>query len=56
MSVVKYFQTLGYVNCYDVSVPDNLREKKLMDSNYDLLLKGSKNDPYLKKLITGDKN
>jgi len=56
MSVIRHLKTLGYINRYDVWVPHNLTEKNLMDriSICDSLLKRNENNPFLKRIITGD--
>lgn len=56
MSVVRHLKTLGYVNRYDVWVPHNLTEKNLIDriSICYSLLKRNRNNPFLKRTITGD--
>jgi len=58
VSVIRHLKTLGYINRYDVWVPHNLTEKNLMDriSICDFLLKRNENDPFLKRIITGDEN
>ncbi|XP_043258028.1 histone-lysine N-methyltransferase SETMAR-like [Colletes gigas] len=47
---------LGFVSRLDVWVPHKLTEKNLMDrvSTCDLLFKRHENDPFLKRMITGD--
>jgi len=56
MSVIRHLKTLGYINCYDVWMPHNLAEKNLMDriSNCDSLFKRNENDPFLKRIISGE--
>ena len=55
-TVVTRLKALGFVSRYDVWVPHDLTEKNLMDriSISDSLLRRNKNDPFFKRLITGD--
>ena len=55
-TVVTRLKALGFVRRYDVWVPHDLTEKNLMDriSISDSLLRRNKNDPFFKRLITGD--
>ncbi|CAK9798994.1 Histone-lysine N-methyltransferase SETMAR [Anthophora plagiata] len=55
-TVVTRLKALGFVSRYDVWVPHDLTEKNLMDriSISDSLLRRNENDPFLKRLITGD--
>ena len=47
---------LGYVNHFDVWVPQKLREKELFDyiSTYDSLLKHKENVLFLKQIVKDD--
>ena len=56
MSVGRHLKKLGYINRYDVWIPHNLNEKQLMIrvSICSSLLIRNKNDPFLKRTITGD--
>ncbi|XP_053995679.1 histone-lysine N-methyltransferase SETMAR-like [Hylaeus anthracinus] len=55
-TVVNRLKALGFVSRYDVWVPHDLTEKNIMDriSISDSLLKRNENDPFLRRLITGD--
>ncbi|XP_053980666.1 histone-lysine N-methyltransferase SETMAR-like [Hylaeus volcanicus] len=55
-TVVNCLKALRFVSHYDVWVPHDLTEKNIMDriSISDSLLKRNENDPFLKRLITGD--
>ncbi|XP_026823949.1 histone-lysine N-methyltransferase SETMAR-like [Ooceraea biroi] len=55
-TVVNRLHTLGYVSRYDIWAPHNLTEKHLMDriSICDSLLKRNENNPFLKRIVTGD--
>lgn len=55
-SVSNHLGAAGYVSRNDIWVPHNLTEKNLLDriSISDSLLKRNVNDPFLKRLITGD--
>ncbi|XP_026830642.1 histone-lysine N-methyltransferase SETMAR-like [Ooceraea biroi] len=55
-TVVNRSDTLGYVSRFDVWVPHNLTENNLMDriSICDSLLKRNENNPFLKRIVTGD--
>ena len=51
-SIENHLHQLGYVNCFDVWVPQKLSEKNLLDhiSACDSLLKHNENVPFLNKL------
>ena len=55
--VERQLKQLGYVNKLDIWVPYKLNEIQLTNqiSICDLLLKCNKTDPFLKRIITGDK-
>ena len=55
-AVLLHLEKLGMVNRYDVWVPHNLSDKNLMDRVFacTLLLNRNDNDPFLKRLVTGD--
>ncbi|XP_011642710.1 histone-lysine N-methyltransferase SETMAR-like [Pogonomyrmex barbatus] len=55
-TVSRHLRKLGIVNKLDVWVPHELSEKNLMDriSACDSLLKRHQNEPFLKRMITGD--
>ena len=57
-SVENHLHQLGYVNRFDVWVPRKLSEKNLLDriSARESLLKRNENVPFLKQIVTGDKN
>ena len=48
-----HLKQLGYVQKLDTWVPHELKEKQRIN-NCDLLKKHNENDPFLKRLITGD--
>ena len=56
IKVENHLHQLGYVNRFDVWVPQKLSEKNLLDciSSCDSLLKHNKNVPFLKQIFTGD--
>ena len=56
MSAGRHLKKLGYINRYDVWIPHKLNLKKLMSrvSISSSLLIRNKNDPFLKRTITGD--
>jgi len=55
-TVSRHLKKLGMVKKLDVWVPHKLSEKNLMDriSACDMLLKRHQNEPFLKRMITGD--
>ena len=55
-AVLLHLEKSGMVNRYDVWVPHNLSDKNLMDRVFacTLLLNRNDNDPFLKRLVTGD--
>lgn len=55
-SVVTHLAKLGYISRYDTLVPHKLTEKNINDriSVCNLLLKRNEENPFLKRLITGD--
>lgn len=55
-TVFEHLKKLGCVNRLDVWVPHDLSEKNLMDriSICDSLHKRNENDPFLKRMVTGD--
>ena len=56
MHIENYLKQLGYVQKLDTWVPHELKEKHLTQrvNSCDLLKKRNENDPFLKRLITGD--
>ena len=54
--IENHLKQLGYVQKLDTWVPRELKEKHLTQriNNCDLLKKLNENDPFLKRLITGD--
>ena len=54
--IENHLKQLGYVQKLDIWVPHELKEKHLTQriNSYDLLKKRNENDPFLKRLITGD--
>lgn len=55
-SVYNHLKTLGYTNKLDIWVPHELKEVHLMArlNICDMLIKREENEPFLKRLITGD--
>jgi len=56
-AIVNYLHKLGYTTHLNVWVPYTLSEKNLMDriSICDFLLKRNKNEPLLRRIVTGVK-
>ena len=54
--IENHLKQLGYVQKLDTCVPHELKEKHLTQriNSCDLLKKRNENDPFLKRLITGD--
>ena len=54
--IESHLKQLGYVEKLDTWVPQELKEKHLTQriNSCDLLKKRNENDPFLKRLITGD--
>nr|KAF6374223.1 hypothetical protein mPipKuh1_009456 [Pipistrellus kuhlii] len=54
--IENHLKQLGYIRKLDTWVPQELKESQLMQriSSCDLLKKRNENDPFLKRLITGD--
>ena len=54
--IENHLKQLGYVQKLDTWVPHELKEKHLTQriNNCELLKKRNENDPFLKRLITGD--
>ena len=55
-SRAKHSHQFGYVNPFEVWVPQKLHEKNLLDSisTWESLLKRNENVPFLKQIVTGD--
>ncbi|XP_011631768.1 histone-lysine N-methyltransferase SETMAR-like, partial [Pogonomyrmex barbatus] len=55
-SVHDHLKKLGYISKLDIWIPHELKEVYLMAriNIYDMLIKREENDPFLKRLITGD--
>ena len=55
-SCIKFLKQLGYVQILGTWIPHELKEKHLTQriNSCDLLKKRNENDPFLKRLITGD--